>query len=90
MAGSADRRAAPDFLLHLWGHPLQPDLVRHDDRPLLRLHPGACIRGKADRAGAEAAVFPHRDLVLRRLGIPALDGGLLLAEYVSVQPDLLV
>lgn len=51
---------------------------------------GACIRGKADRAGAEAAVFPHRDLVLRRLGIPALDGGLLLAEYVSVQSDLLV
>ena len=40
MARACVRRAAAGVLLHLWGHSLQPDLVRHDDMALLLRHSG--------------------------------------------------
>ena len=45
-------------LLHLRGHSLQPDLVRHDDMALLLRHSWACLCENADGRGAEYAVFP--------------------------------
>ena len=59
------RRAAAGVLLHLRGHSLQPDLVRHDDMALSY----CAIRGLvyangADGRGAEYAVLPHRRAVL--------------------------
>ena len=68
----------------------QPDLVRHDDMALLLRHSWTGLRQWADRRGAEYAVFPHRRAVLCRLGISALDGGLLLAGNLTGKPHLLV
>ena len=72
------------------GHSLQPDLVRHDDMALLLRHSGDCLCENADGRGAEYAVVSHRRVVLCRFGISALDGGLLLAGYLSCKPHLLV
>ena len=90
MACACVRCAAAGVLLHLRGHPLQPDLVRHDDMALLLRHSGAGLRQRADGYGAEYAVFPHRGTVLCVCGISAVDGGLLLAQHLSGQPHLLV
>ena len=84
------RRAAAGVLLHLRGHSLQPDLVRHDDMALLLCHSWAGLRQRTDGSGAEYAVFPHRGTVLCVCGISALDDGLLLAQRLSGQPYLLV
>ena len=69
---------------------LQPALVRHDDMALLLRHSGDCLCENADGRGAEDTVLPHRRAVLCCLGVPALDGGLLLAGYFSGKPNLLV
>ena len=45
-------------LLHLRGHSLQPDLVRHDDLALLLRHSWTGLRQWADGRGAEYAAFP--------------------------------
>ena len=90
MACACVRRAAAGVLLHLRGHSLQPDLVRHDDMALLLRHPGAGLRQEADGYGAEYAVLSHRRAVLCVRGVPALDGGLLLAGYFSRKSHLLV
>ena len=90
MACACVRRAAAGVLLHLRGHSLQPDLVRHDDMALLLRHPGAGLRQGADGYGAEYAVLSHRRAVLCVRGVPALDGGLLLAGYFSRKSHLLV
>ena len=90
MACACVRRAAAGVLLHLRGHSLQPALVRHDDMALLLLHSRTGLRQRADGRGAEDAVLPHRRAVLCCLGVPALDGGLLLAGYFSGKPNLLV
>ena len=42
------------------------------------------------QTGAEYAVLPHRRALLCVCGVPALDGGLLLAGYLSGKPHLLV
>jgi len=84
------RRAAAGVLLHLRGYSLQPDLVRHDDRALLLCHSWTGLRQWADGRGAEYTVLPHRRAVLCVCGVPALDGGLLLAGYLSDKPHLLV
>ena len=72
------------------GHPLQPDLVRHDDLALLLRHSRACLCENADGHGAEYAVLPYRRAVLCVRGVSALDGGLFLAGYLTGQPHLLV
>ena len=90
MACTYVRRAAVGVLLCFRGHSLQPDLVRHDDMALLLCHSRAGLRQWADRRGAEYAVFPHRRAVLCRFGISALDGGLLLAGYLTGKSHLLV
>ncbi len=41
---------------------------------------------RPDRRGAEYAVFSHRRAVLCVCGVPALDGGLLLAGYFPASP----
>ena len=78
------------LLLHLRGHSLQPDLVRHDDVALLLRHSWACLCENADGRGAEYAVLPHRRAVLCVRGVSALDGGLLLAGNLTGKPHLLV
>ena len=77
------RPSAAGVLLHLRGHSLQPDLVRHDDMSLLLCHSWAGLRQRTDGSGAEYAVFPHRGTVLCVCGISALDDGLLLAQRLS-------
>ena len=90
MAFAADRRTATGVLLHLRGHPLQPDLVRHDDLALLLRHSRAGLCENADGRGAEYAVLPHRRAVLCVRGVSALDGGLFLAGYLTGKSHLLV
>ena len=90
MARVCVRRAAAGVLLHLRGHPLQHDLVRHDDMALLLRHSRAGLRQWADRCGAEYAVVSHRRAVLCVCRVFALDGGLLLAGYLSGKAHLLV
>ena len=90
MARVCVRRAAAGILLYLRGHPLQPDLVRHDDMALLLRHSRACLCENADGRGAEYAVVSHRRAVLCVRRVSALDGGLLLAGYLTDQPNLLV
>ena len=90
VARACVRRAAAGVLLHLRGHSLQPDLVRHDDMALLLRHSWACLCENADGRGAEYAVLPHRRAVLCVRGVSALDGGLLLAGYLTGKPHLLV
>ena len=51
---------------------------------------GAGLRQGADGYGAEYAVLSHRRAVLCVRGVPALDGGLLLAGYFSRKSHLLV
>ena len=51
---------------------------------------GLVICKDADGRGAEYAVLPHRRAVLCVRGVPALDGGLLLAGYFPGKPRLLV
>ena len=46
------------FYCTFGGHPLQPDLVRHDDMALLLRHSWTGLRQWADGRGAEYAVFP--------------------------------
>ena len=84
------RRAAADVLLCFRGHSLQPDLVRHDDMAFLLRHSRACLCENADGRGTEYAVVSHRRAVLCVCGVSALDGGLLLAGYLTDQPNLLV
>ena len=84
------RRAAAGVLLHLRGHPLQPDLVRHDDMALLLRHTRAGLCENADGHGAEYAVLPYRRAVLCVRGVSALDGGLFLAGYLTGKSHLLV
>ncbi len=57
---------------------------------LLLRHSGACLCERADGRGAEYAVLPHRRAVLCVRGVSALDGGLLLAGYLTGKPHLLV
>ena len=90
MACACVRRTVAGVLLHLRGHSLQPDLVRYDDMALFLRHSGACLCENADGRGAEYAVLPHRRAVLCVRGVSALDGGLLLAGYLSGKPHLLV
>ena len=90
MACACIRSSAAGVLLHLRGHSLQPDLVRHDDMALFLRHSRSCLCENADGCGAEYAVLPHRRTVLCVCGVSALDGGLLLAGYLSGQPHLLV
>ena len=90
MARTCVRPSAAGVLLHLRGHSLQPDLVRHDDLALLLCHSGAGLRQGTDRHGAEYAVVSHRRAVLCVRRIPAVDGGLLLVGYLTGQPNLLV
>ena len=90
MACACIRPSAADVLLHLRGHSLQPDLVRHDDRALLLRHSRACLCENADGRGAEYTVFPHRRALLCVRGVSALDGGLLLAQHLPGQPHPLV
>ena len=58
------RGAADGVLLHLWGYPLQPDLVRHDDRALLLLHTGPRLCASSDWCGAGYAALSYRRAVL--------------------------
>ena len=81
---------AAGVLLHLRGHSLQPDLVRHDDRALLLRHSRACLCENADGRGAGYTALPHRRAVLCVCGVSALDGGALLAGYLTGKPNLLV
>ena len=90
MARACVRRAAAGILLYLRGHPLQHDLVRHDDMALLLRHSRAGLRQWADRCGTEYAVVSHRRAVLCVCRVFALDGGLLLAGYLSGKAHLLV
>ena len=90
MACACVRRAAAGVLLHLRGHSLQPDLVRHDDMAFLLRHSRACTCRDPDGRSAEYAVLPHRRAVLCVRGVLALDGGLLLAGYFPGKPRLLV
>ena len=64
MARGCVRRAAAGVLLHLRGHPLQPDLVRHDDRALLLLHTGPRLCASSDWCGAGYAALSYRRAVL--------------------------
>ena len=84
------RRAAAGVLLHLWGYPIQPDLVRLDDLAVLLRGTGAFLCEYPDRRSAEYAVFPRRRALLCRFGISALDGGVFLVGYLSRKPCLLV
>ena len=59
-------------------------------RALLLRHSRNCLCENADGRGAEYAALPHRRAVLCRLGVSALDDGLLLAGYLSGKPHLLV
>ena len=90
MACACIRPSAAGVLLHLRGHSLQPDLVRHDDMALLLRHSRSCLCENADGCGAKYAVLPHRRTVLCVCGVSALDGGLLLAEYIPRKSHLLV
>ena len=90
MARACVRRAAAGILLYLRGHPLQHDLVRHDDMALFLRHSRAGLRQWADRCGTEYAVVSHRRAVLCVCRVSALDGGLLLAGYLSGKAHLLV
>ena len=47
------RRAAAGVLLHLWGYPIQPDLVRLDDLAVLLRGTGAFLCEYPDRRSAE-------------------------------------
>ena len=72
VARACVRRAAAGVLLHLRGHSLQPDLVRHDDRALLLCHSRACLYENADGRGAEYTVLPHRRAVLCVCGVASI------------------
>ena len=90
MACACIRPSVAGVLLHLRGHSLQPDLVRHDDMALLLRHSRSCLCENADGCGAEYVLLPHRRTVLCVCGVSALDGGLLLAEYLPHKSHLLV
>ncbi len=83
LACACVRRAAAGALLHLRGHPLQPALVRHDGMALLLRHSraGLCANGQTG-AARNMRWFHIGVLCFACLGVPALDGGLLLAGHL--------
>ena len=103
LAGTEERgfRCRRAWLAPVFGVPLlafyctsgtssPPDLVRHDDLALLLCHSWTGLRQWAERAARNMRYFHIRRAVLCRLGISALDGGLLLVGCLFRKPCILV